>query len=117
MPKDKSLPKNLKFLSKKPSTAIYNLSKKEAYPYLEKLVLTKGPLGKTKDLLPGYVTHLSSSDKTVGEIPPEEIKTANKFIESIYYDLKNAAAKVKKEIKDKHIIPHDPTKPVPQPPA
>ena len=71
MPKGKTLPSTLKFLTKKPSNTIYNLSKKEAYPYIQNLVLTIGPLGKTKDLLPGYVSHLNKSDETFDKIPPE----------------------------------------------
>ena len=65
MPAKITLPSHLKFLNKKPDEKHYKLSKQEAYFYLEKLVLTKGTLGKTKDHLPGYITHLQTCDDLI----------------------------------------------------
>ena len=84
---------------------------------MENLVLTKGPLDKTKELIPDFVTLLGQHDPDFKEVKSEHLKTTFKLIETIYNELKNNARKIEKEIQAGRILPYSPPEvhEIPQP--
>ena len=101
-----------KWIQEEPSKTKKKLIKEQVYSYLENLVLTKGPLGKTKELIPDYISLLGKLDKDFKEIQPHHIKTTYKLVEALYNELKNNARKIEKEVKAGKILPYSPPEPV-----
>ena len=101
-----------KWIQEEPSKAKKKLIKEQVYSYLENLVLTKGPLGKTKELIPDFISLLGKLDKEFKIIQQDHIKTTYKLVEAIYNELKNNARKIEKEIKAGKILPYSPPEPV-----
>ena len=117
MVKVRMVPGVPKWIQEEPSKGKKKLIKEKVYGYLENLVLTKGPLGKTKELIPGFIPLLGQHDSDFKEMNLEHIKTTYKVIEAIYNELKNNARKIEKEIKAGRVIPYAPpdVAEVPQP--
>ena len=111
MVKIKLVPGVPKFIQEDPNKNRKKLIKEQVYGYLENRVLTKGPLGKTKELIPDFISLLGKHDKGFKEIKLDHIKTTHKLIEAIYNELKNNARKIEKEIKAGKILPYSPPAP------
>lgn len=112
MVKIKLVPGVPKWLQEEPTKTKKKLIKEQVYGYLENIVLTKGPLGKTKELIPDFISLLGKLDKDFKVILPDHIKTTYKLIEAIYNELKNNARKLEKEVKAGKIMAYSPPEPV-----
>ena len=62
MAKYKLVPGIPKWIQEDPTKSKKKLIKGNAYRFLENIVLTKGPLKSTMELLPEYITFLGDSD-------------------------------------------------------
>ena len=97
-----------KWLQEEPNRHKRELIKENAYAYLEQIVLSIGPLGKTKEYVEEYIVALGKLDKDFNTIKKEFIKTTFKVIEYIYTQLKNNIRKINKEVDDGKILPYSP---------
>ena len=73
-----------KWIQEDPSKSKKKLIKAKSYDYLENLVLTKGSLGSTKDLLPEFIDFLGNTDDDFKNVRSSNIKTTYRCIEVIY---------------------------------
>ena len=51
-----------KWLKEKPNEKLMKVIKEKAYPYVQNLYKSKGQIGKTREILPGFIRHLGSSE-------------------------------------------------------
>ena len=51
-----------KWLKEKPNDKTKKTIKEKVYPYLLHLNNTKGRVGRTKDIIPGFIKHLGAAD-------------------------------------------------------
>ena len=100
--------KILKFLNADPGKTLKGYIKNGAYPYLKNKLLTKGPLGKTREELPGFIRSLEDDDARFGKIEQNQMKTTYILINVIYNEVKNNLRKIEKEVTDGKLIPADP---------